>query len=134
MTADCRGTGQEWGCLCPRCRDRTHPLDLMARMTREQLDALSAQRPEIPVNKGTCYCGAKGRLTAGGWRCPDHWPLPPVMPERVKAAVHGYAKDPASDPWPSAESLRPAPPPPPVRSRRARRAVEERSGGRQGAR
>jgi hypothetical protein len=134
MAVDCGGTGQEWGCGCPRCRDRTHPLDLMARLTREQLDELSARRPQAPVNKGTCYCGAPGRLTGGGWRCPDHWQQAALMSQETKLAIHRYAKNPDSDPWPSAQSLRPAPAPPKVRKKRGRRTVEDRSGGRQGAR
>lgn len=71
---DCGGTGRVWGCGCPRCLERAHPLDLMARVSRAQLDEWAAMRATLSVvpEPGICYCGQPGRLYAGGYRCGRH--------------------------------------------------------------
>jgi hypothetical protein len=71
----------DWGCMCPRCGTRRHPLDLMARMTTEEKQAIAAAAAAlraIPPRAGCVSCGNPGRLYGNGARwCPTHAPKAP---------------------------------------------------------
>lgn len=105
---DCNGTGQVWGCGCERCLPRRHPLDLIARLTQDELDAYAAMRPEAPLNRGFCYCGQRGRFYAGGWRCDAHTQQAPgLLMQSTRDAIGSYVREHGTSPWPRKDSKPP---------------------------
>lgn len=77
---DCHGEFRTWGCLCPHCKDRMHPMDRIARFTPEQLTGWAQRQQEIYAEyemrprEWCIYCEHPGRRYAGGRFCDKHVP------------------------------------------------------------
>lgn len=70
---------QTWGCPCPACLLRDHPMDRIARFTAAQLGEWAAARLRLDDMRskraGLCVaCDAPGELYAGGRYCNAHAP------------------------------------------------------------
>lgn len=97
---DCGSLYQTWGCGCGHCLPRDHPLDRIARFTNAQRVQWGQMRPDFRPGSGSCYCGAPGRFTAGGWRCAAHPASPPVPSPEVTVAIGSYVRAHGTRPWP----------------------------------
>jgi hypothetical protein len=71
----------KWGCMCPDCRDRQHPLDRIARITPEELAAINAEAAAVQALAAAqprhqcASCGKPGRLIGSSSFCEDHAPV-----------------------------------------------------------
>jgi len=103
-TLDCGGDRQTWGCGCPACLPRQHPLDLMARVSAAQLAQWAQARAKLsaqPRTRGSCYCGQPGRLYAGGFRCDTHVrQAPGPLSAATRDAIGSYVREHGTTPWP----------------------------------
>jgi hypothetical protein len=93
---DCGGDRRTWGCGCPYCIGRDHPLDRIARVGRAQLDTWAAMRAALtaPPVRDICYCGESGRLYAGGYRCDVHTrQAAGMLSQETRDAIGSYARE-----------------------------------------
>lgn len=85
--AECSG---QWGCTCPVCSPRQHPMDRIARFTEEQKQAWHEEALAIaalPKRAGCISCGAPGTHRAGhGIRCDSHLPTKLQAPGELPGA------------------------------------------------
>jgi hypothetical protein len=65
---------KDWGCNCPKCKDRQHPFDRVRRLSEKDIEALYALSPGVIPPRKTCpSCGKPGRLyVIEGYRCEEH--------------------------------------------------------------